>query len=329
MAVSPGDSITAAAYNTLQGRIENILGTGSGQDGYGQTLSSASVTPPSSPAAGDGATVEAEQMQELWDDMNAAYKHQTGNDLSIRRIVDGDVIGADATGTGLTYDLLGSYTFDSEDTTGGFNDYLIAMSTVEAQRFNIAAAQATVADATTDTRTTTWNGTINMTFTCTFTSADHRRHFFNSGGEIRLEGSLSSGSGAKDTDWATMLSNTSAIRFGYNYTNASSGTGSAIGNYDLTSTYQQIFTKSGSGAYVENLYKVEAKENSTTVIEFKVTLADNDVGDRDLTAGPPPYGALVDEDITGDITFTLGFRRASGSYVSVNQPSFSVTDTFE
>jgi len=402
MAVSIGDTITAAQYNGLQSRIDQVFGVGADEFGYGQTLSSSQVT-----AVTD--TVTAAQMDNLRSDMNKAYKHQTGNDLTIRDIAVGDIIGADKSGTDITSyspvssvsvvsggsgysgsvtvafsapDKVGGTTatgnvvvsggvitsitmtnngsgylnnptvtlsespadpadlqailgavseqiFESEDTLGGHNDYLDAMTTIESGKFSIAVAESTTADATTDSRTTDWNSTVDMEFTCTFTSADQRRYFFNSGGEIRMTGSLSSGSGQKDTDWAAMLSNTAAVRFGYNYTTASSGTGSAIGNYDLTGTYQQIFTKSGSGVYAENIYKVEARADSATVIKFKITLADNDTGDRPVPSPPPPYGPLVDELVTGNITFTLGSRRASGSNVSVNAPTFSVTNTFE
>lgn len=337
MAVAVGDTITAAQYNTLQGRLQNIFGTGSLQDGYGQTPASSQVTPPTSFGAGDGDTVEAQFMQNLYDDMNKAYTHQTGNDISVilERIVTGDVIGADVTGTDLTYAVDGSYTFDNQDTLGGFNDYDSAMTTIEAGKFLIAAGQQTVADATTNTRTNPWNGNIDMEFTCTFTNYNHRRHFFNSGGEIRISTSIDTPSGAKELDWNTMFVNTSFIRFGYNYTTASSGTGSAIGGNNLsgdspklTTTFQEIFVKEGSGVYAENRYRVEAKEDSAngSVLRFKVYLEDFDAGDRPVPSPPPPYGALQDESIVSPITVTMGFRRASGSNVNVAAPSFSVTN---
>ena len=80
---------------------------------------------------------------------------------------------------------------------------------------------------------------MNGYFRATFTSADTRRHFFNSGGQINFVSSLTStatgGNVAKTNDWATMLSNAGTVTFGYNYTSTSnSGTGSAIGNYQLT-----------------------------------------------------------------------------------------------
>jgi len=336
MAVSVGDSITAAQYNTLQGRIDNILGVGSGTDGYGQSLASSQVTPPTSPGAGDGDTVEAVFMQNLYEDIERAYTHQTGNALStiLHEVVVGDVIGADVTGDNLTYAVDGSYTFTNEESTGGFNDYLSAMTTVESGKFNIAAGQSEVATSTTDSRTTDWNSVVDSEFTVTFTDANQRRYFFNSGGEIRMFGALSSGTNTKDTDWATMLSNTATVRVGYNYTTASSGTGSAIGNSNLTSTFQTIFTKSGSGVYAENEYKIEAKQDSATVLRFKITLTDNDAGDQQpgVPPGAPP-GPAIDEQVTGTITFDYGYRRAKSptgtTTVDVAAPSFSVANTFE
>ena len=41
--VSSGQTVTAAQYNDLQSRTNQILGTGSGDSGYGQSLTSAQV----------------------------------------------------------------------------------------------------------------------------------------------------------------------------------------------------------------------------------------------------------------------------------------------
>lgn len=346
--VSVGGSILASDYNTLQGRIANILGTGSGEDGYGQTLVSSQVDEPTTTGAGDGDIVEAQFMQNLFDDMNKAYTHQTGSDLStiLYRVSgqsgvgtgDGDVIGADKTGTGLTYSVdRTSWTFDDENTQGGFNDYLVAMTTIETNKFDIfigTPSQGEILTQTTDVRTTQWGSpgdlSIDMEFTATFDDADHRRYFFNSGGEIRITGSLAIPSGetgtTKNSDWSLMLSNVGAVKFNYDTTTADSGTTYAIGNNDLTGTYQTILEKSGSGFYAENLYKVEARQDSATVLRFKVTLQDADTGDvkPGVPPGAPP-GPVIDEYVTGTITLALGHLRASGSNVDVDAPSIALT----
>ena len=56
-----GDIITAARYNNLQSRVATIMGVGSGDDGYGQNLSSSQVAVT--------AIVNANDMQTLYTDI--------------------------------------------------------------------------------------------------------------------------------------------------------------------------------------------------------------------------------------------------------------------
>ena len=62
--------ITASRYNTLQSSVEGIMGTGSGDSGYGQTLASSQVS--------QGTVIEASHMANLYTDMIKARRHQTG-----------------------------------------------------------------------------------------------------------------------------------------------------------------------------------------------------------------------------------------------------------
>jgi hypothetical protein len=339
MPVTTGNSIQAADYNGLQSRIAAVLGTGSGDFGYGQTVTSSQVTSSTD-------SITAAQMDLLRADMNSCWLHQNGENIPVRNISVGDVIGADVSGDTITYDTLGNYTVtdggtnpltNPSDTTGGLNDYFDAMTDIENNRFTIDAAYEDLDDLLTEERTTSWNSTINMTFTVTFASADARRHFFNAGGEIRIRGNLAAGGGAKDTDWRAMIANPGTICFGYNYTSITGSTTgvslNSIGNYDLTATYQTIFTKTGNAAvYAENDWNVRVKQNSTTVIEFSITFNDDDTGDRPVPSPPPPYGPLVDEQVTADLTMTLGTRRASttdSNSFSIPNPAFAVTNALE
>lgn len=339
MSVSIGTAIQAADYNGIQSRIATVLGTGSGNFGYGQEVSSSQVTSSTD-------SITAAQMDALRADMNKAYLHQKGVNIPIRNISTGDIIGADVSGDTITYDNLGNYTITDggvdpaafpADTTGGFNDYLDAMTSLENDRFLIDPGFDDIADLITDERTTSWNSTINMNFTVTWPNADARRHFFNAGGQIRIRGVLAAGGGSKDTDWRAMLSNPGTVCFGYNYTTVTgSATGvtlNSIGNYDLTATFQEIFSKSGNAAvYAENNWTVRVKENSSTVIEFSVTFNDDDAGDRPDPSPPPPYGPLVDEQVTADLTLTMGTRRAyttNTNSFSIPNPAFSITNTLE
>jgi len=287
------DIITAATYNTLQSRIANIVGNGFADSGYGQALSSSQVS--------THAIVTALDMDNLRSDVNKARVHQTGSASTLGDIAVHDVIAADTSG-GVT--------------TKGINDYSAEISSAENDKFLCDATQASVEAAISSTRTQQWNGTITHTFTATFASENARRYFFNAGGEIRFQAQLSNGNGAKDADWATMLNNMGTIKFAYGSTTATgSGTPTAIGNYQLTSSFQTVFTKNGSSVYAENAYVVKARSQATNQIEFKIEFQDNDVGE------PPPIP--IDENVTGTITSSISQRRASGSYVNTAGPNYA------
>jgi membrane-bound inhibitor of C-type lysozyme len=286
------DIIQAADFNALWSRINTILGNGFGDTGYGQVLSANSVPAQS--------IVTAAYLEDLRTDLNRTFVHQTGSLSNLNQIVRTDIIAADTSGG---------------DTTKGFNDYVSLMATIEADRFLCDDTQASIESAISSTRTTQWNGSVTHEFTVTFGDADKRRHFFNAGGQIFLTANLSSGSGAKYTDWATMFNNMGTIKFAYNNTSSTgTGTGTGIGNYTLSGSYQTIFTKSGSGVYAENTYIVQAKQNSTTQIQFLVRFSDNDSGDP-----------AIDENVVGTLTSVIQQRRPSGQYVSVVGPSYSNT----
>lgn len=304
MAVNKLDKITAATYNTFQSRVATILGTGVESSGYGQSLNSSTVS------ATD--TVTAQDLENLRDDINNARVHQTGSLTPLVEIEPRDVIAADTSGS---------------DTTKGFNDYDTQITNVENDRFLVDDSQVSIEAGITSTRTTQWNGTITHEITVTFPSSNARRYFFNAGGEIQFKAQLSNGSGAKDNDWATMLSNMGTISFKYTSTSATgSGTGTDIGNYDLTGTYQQIYEKAGSGVYAENRYIIQARSTANNVINFRIRFEDNDVGEG---LNPPGF-TPVDENvlyISGTLLSTVQQKRSTGSYVSTTSPNYTNTST--
>lgn len=306
MAVNTGDTITAANYNGLQSRVETVMGNGSGTDGYGQTTASSQVS------VGD--TVTAADMDNLRTDINKANNHQSGTDGAIGDIAGGQIIGANASGTDIA-----SLTSTDE----GLNDYETAIGVIETNKLSIDAGESSTEAAITSARSTVWNGAITHQFTVTFNNADHRRHFFNAGGEIRFQASLTGQSGSKSNDWATMLSNMGTIKMNHTQTSATgTGSGTTIGNYDLTGTFQDLFQKAGTGVYAENLYKVRGRADSTSVLRFEVRFEDNDAGDQQGGSKPGP---AEDEDVNGTITSTIQQLRATGSNVSVPTPSYSNT----
>lgn len=292
-----GDLITAARFNNMQARIAAIMGNGSGTDGYGQTLQSSQVSV--------GEVVTAAHMANLYVDMRDARIHQTGSTpSSIAEIQSNDLI-AEETSTG------------TNATEKGIADFENLLPTIESDKFLIASSQASIESSTSSSRTTDWNGVITHVFTVNFKNSDHRRHFFNAGGEIRFSAQLTNASSSKDSDWQTLLSNMGTIKFGYTSTTSTgSGSGSSIGNYDLTGSYQQLFIKTGSGAYSENDYNIQAYAPSASQIRFRIEFRDDDTG-------TPTGFEAVDENVTGDITSTIQQYRPTGSYVSVPSPSYN------
>jgi hypothetical protein len=298
-----GDPITATRYNNLQTRIATIFGNGSGTDGYGQSVASGQVS------VGD--TVTAVHINDIVNDMVKARTHQLGSSpTTVSTVAVGDLI-AENTST------------NPNGTLKGLADFESLMSEIESGKFLIAGSQSTAATGISNSSSSSWNGTRTHEVRMSFSNSNTIRHFFNSGGELRTSASLTGGSGAKGSDWATMLSNMGTIKMNYTQTTSTgTGSGSSIGFYDLSASYQTIFTKSGSGVYAENDYIVQARSSSSTTVDFKILFQDDDAGDQ------TGLGPGVDENVTGTLASTVSYLRASGSNVSVAAPAFSNTTTY-
>jgi|TARA_B110000858_G_scaffold151237_1_gene172190 hypothetical protein len=293
--------ITAATFNGLQSRIENVLGSGFTDTGYGQT--------PSSSIVAVNTLITATHVDNLRSDINKCRTHQTGSTSTLGDVVATDRIGATAS---ISKD-------GTTDTSKGINDYLAEVANLEGDKQLCSDTQASIEAAISSTRSTPWNGTIIHTFSATFSSADARRHFFNAGGEIRITGQLSNGSNAKDSDWANMLAAIGTIKIGsHATTQTGSGSGTAIGNYELTATSQRIFHKLGVAyQYDDNIYIVNAKTLADNVIQIEIQYQDIH-----------PNGAGVDPNITGTIVSAITQRRASGSSVTTPSPTYTNIVTF-
>ena len=64
------DIITAARYNNAQGRVAAIIGNGSGNEGYGQTVTSEQVS--------SNVIINASHVNALYTDLRKIFIHQTG-----------------------------------------------------------------------------------------------------------------------------------------------------------------------------------------------------------------------------------------------------------
>ena len=284
--MATGSLITAADYNLIQSKVGNVLGNGFSQLGYGQILNSSQVPITK--------VIDASDISSLKLDAVRAHAHQTGELPLLPDVIIGQEI---------PYDVYQTYTSVAD--TIFTNKNLINIAT-----------QASVENKLSSTRSTIWGGAsvtqlIVHEFTVTFDTSDARRHFFNAGGEIRFAANIVNGTGGKTLSWVAGFAAMAIVKFSYAGTTASSGTGSSIGNFALTTEYQIIYVKNGTNSYVDNQYKIKAKTDpSAKVITFRIEIDDG-------------IDNLYDEAVNGTITSSITQLRPTGMYVSVPTPIYA------
>lgn len=282
--------ITTTKYNNLQQRISALLGnstSGTPQTGYGQTVRSDTHYPVQAPQT---TIITAEQYEDLYIDIVRARVHQLGaNNFTLNDYVKGSrEFGTGADKVELTYiTALESLMTDIE------TDKLIAHPT----QMNIVDYEP-VGNGYTDRRTDSWNTKLEHIFRITFSSTADRRHFFNAGGEIRIQATLKNPGNGKAEDWAGLLETAGIIRFAATETLQTKDYDTntfptvtnpdiyGVGNYNLSTGYQTIFRKSSnalnnSGVYSSNLLQVDARNINDATIQFKITIHDS-AGDGNI-----------------------------------------------
>lgn len=291
-----GEIISVARYNAMQSKIASVLGNGSGNFGYGQAVVSSPVSTTN--------TVNATHMQNLKLDIVDVRVHQTGGDTPA---ITNVVVNEDIT------DIV-------------YAEYEAIVNTLYNNRLTVfESTQTSTENKISSIRSTQWGGnaqpqSIYHEIKITFANEDSRRHFFNSGGEVRFAANLSGGSGAKYAEWSSMLSAMGTVKFNHTTATADSGTGLGIGNYDLTNTYQTVFIKSGSGVYADNDYIIKARANNN-IIDFLIEFNDGATGSGGGGFGP------VDDPVNGTLVSSISQLRATGLYVEVPTPGYQNIQT--
>ena len=294
-------NITAARINNLQSSIALILGTGSGQNGYGQAVTSV-------PVNNTGDFAEAADMNAIYADILKARVHQVGTtDVGIAEVIANLNIIAENTSSFINDQ--GEETIDPDGFQKGIVDFENLMTQVQADKQLVHPTQASLEPGISSARSSTWNGLIYHEVAVTFSSADTRRFFFNTGGEIRISANNTGASGAKGLDWGLLCTQVGTIKFGSNSTTSTTGGGSSIGNYDLTSSFQNIYQKIGSGTntgiYAGNIYTVKARSDIDTRIIFRIEF-------NDIAAV-----GNIDNNVDGRLESTLQHYRAVGEVTAL------------
>jgi hypothetical protein len=307
------DIITQAEYNNIRNKVINVLGTGSGNSGYGQPLNSTAV------ALGTRVTIN--EYANLRFDIINAWVHQAGSTPSTVTVSEGGTIRFSAVDAPVTtYDALA--------------DTLIA------NRFNLGAGQSAVAIPASSPRSRTytgggdiWNSSISCTIDVQWPSANAARFFWNSGGQIRITSSRSGGSSTtQNTQWTSILSSAGTQSFG--------GNAPATNWYTLTNSFQQYYTLAGSSPYGSNSYNLLARVTDTANnssgaaanSQFLVQFVDNyvDPGIAALGAGLPTQTATTadfppDDSVDGTFSIAVSLVYATGVLVPSGFGNFTVT----
>lgn len=294
MTVSLGAKIYASDYNVLQSTINTVLGVGTGNYGYNQTVLSSQIVS----SSGKYPAIKLRDWVALRTDIVNAYLHigSPGN-LTIPSVP----------------------TNANKVTATDYNNYLAIVNATYAASTTVpGAGQSSVQVLSTGTRTTSWNGTVTHNVTLTWPDRNSARGFFNAGGSIRARASLTGyptdGSKAKNDDWSKLLSDmgTISIKFG-SVTNT--GTSNVLytgGFYSIPTSTTLIFQKGASTiTYNPNQYDIYASLSSD---QTALTLT---ISFKDLSLGNPN----VDENVEGTLTSIVDAYYSTGPNVQSVLPS--------
>lgn len=250
-----------------------VYGVGYGDRGYGQTtFTLAAVT--------SGNVITSAQWTDMRDALDVCSEHQAGTasaTIPPTTLLDaGDLIQA----------------HESDPPTSDPFDFNSNISTIDTSRFVVDATKSSAlvtAGTSSNTRVGSWGagaGAIDCEFDFAFSSEDEARHFFNSGGQMRIDLSHPAGT-PQDNDWlASLGTRLGQVRMTYTATTSTgtSALSSTLGFYDLTGAYQTIIdgTNIGTGLYSTNDVLIEARVLSVvgtnggngTTVRMRITLTD-------------------------------------------------------
>lgn len=286
--MATGSFITAISYNTIRSKVAELMGVGSSGRGYGQLLISQSVAA--------GSIITKSQWDDLRFDLLNLRIHQTGVVPAIAQVNRADPVLFGTTSPAVQYNTLA--------------DQAVL------DRFLVGPGQFVVQNISSLNWTTLWYNTLSTIVTVTFGSPDQARFFFNSGGKIRLSSSRTGGTNSSQNRvWAGLLSSIGARDFG--------AIGNAVNFYNLTGSFQTIFSSRSSGIYYSsvysnNEYRIEARSDTTTntggtarTVQFRISWID---------LQPNTFNRFTD----GTLSLTIDEVRAQGVLVPENTGDFSI-----
>ena len=305
--------IVASDFNTFRTSVLDVWDVGNTEKGYGQISGTADSSPsPPIPTA----VVDDEVGETEWEAFRFAAQtcsdHQgsTTTFPPASELETGEVIEAHEDLDGNAFDINGS--LDAINT----NSLL----------FDGGSVSLFVTGAT-NSRGAPWSNQLQHRFTATLPTIEDARYFFNSGGQIRFESSLTGGSVTPQTDsWKEVIGNMGTIIMNHQFTTGGGlgWSGSAVGYYNLTTSFQQIAigidTTGGQyGGYGgDNDITIEARTidgpsgangSRGRQLEFRILFTDGHTN------------AFFDQ-VDGTITSTINYQKAT-SPLNISPPVFA------
>lgn len=274
MAYASGDLIEATHYNGFVASVNALWGTGTGDRGYGQSSTLATVSATN--------TVTATQWANLIARIDSMRQHQSG------------------VTSGLT-----------QPTTGDTIAYLSTLSTqigtIDTNRLSNSVAESSLVTAN---ATGTWGGTSNAVRECAFTfaSANAMRYFFNAGGTVTFNTISSAFSGnTKSTNWDSVANSGSTT-----VTNSIFWTNLSTSNYTLA-TFTGSGADYGSNVlYLQA--RLNAAAGSSTQIILRAYFVDGAADNfNDVVSGTARVDASANGPATTYLTNTWGTPTANNN----------------
>ncbi len=286
MTYASGQTVEASDYNTLAAQINAVFGTGTGDSGYGGNSTNTGVT--DLPTINVGDTIQSFTSSpgspDEWKNLRNAFTdcaaHQntvlTETPPSDTLLDDGDIV-----------------TFFSTLNSA------VNSSDLATNRLNVNPIHLALSTILTDIRATPWSSFLRHEFTVTFTDTDAARHFFNTGGDLRVSASRTGGSATtQNTEWSTLLSTNSPLIFDRNdyFSNLTS----------LFTTFQSV---SSGGLYSANTWIIRAKKDNAagpnggngSIIRFQSDFLDG-------------HTNIFFDTVDGTLTSTLEQRKSVGVF---------------
>jgi hypothetical protein len=295
MANSVGGIIEDVDYNSIRNKIIAVLGTGTGNTGYGQTARIQSS------AVADGNTITAAQWSNLRFDIFNCLVHQNGTTPTIVQKAVGDVVQYGAGQPNNAYDTLAD--------------------TITTNRFTLGTGRFVTENlASATSGDVTWLSQIYADITYTFSTAETARFFFNSGGQLRVTSSfVKSVTKDQTTSWENLISSAGQQGFGGQVPSTGFSPLNGTNFFRLTNTFQTYYTATASGPYSSNTYRLQARSNvadnsSGTANQVFIRVLLNDPYVDPPVGVPPASTAPVppEDSVSGTLTVTTDMIRASG-----------------